>query len=428
MASRARDAVNVDDIRWRFGPPRGDTAWLQIGLHHLAANGRMAILLHPRVLVPGGIDGAVLQLIIRQNLLRAVVELPERSVSNSAVAPVLLLLGEGWATSRTSRSTDVLMVSAQEFADAPSTARAPLTINAAHRVADLIRSWLESGTRPESDNFNIATYDDIVDNDWVLLPNRYRTRLRPLFESSDRLPNLLRESSKRLREIVMELAQSTVEIDAVSIVRDRLAVEREHDLTRSAGEVMPLGALEDITIFRGVRNHEVVDDEVSDIAVVDPDTLMQRRDVVKYWEGRNPHILQHGDVIVSLEGPNCGDAAQFIDYSYVGDCVAAPGTAVIRVGVAGEILPGYLAAWCATSAFRQEVERLAVGSLRKRVRIQDLPAIQIIVPDHQTQQLLADRAKTVRTVQRLLPEVAKILQEFVTYEFADILQSLQPED
>jgi hypothetical protein len=101
---------------------------------------------------------------------------------------------------------------------------------------------------------------------------------------------------------------------------------------------------------------------------------------------------------------------------------------VIRVGVAGEILPGYLAAWCATSAFRQEVERLAVGSLRKRVRIQDLPAIQIIVPDHQTQQLLADRAKTVRTVQRLLPEVAKILQEFVTYEFADILQSLQPED
>lgn len=73
------------------------------------------------------------------------------------------------------------------------------------------------------------------------------------------------------------------------------------------------------------------------------------------------------------------------------------------------------------------MERLAVGSVRKRVRFADLAAIQIAVLDLESQQTLGKRARAVAEIQRLLPHLEFDLAEFVTAELSDIVASVEPE-
>jgi type I restriction-modification system DNA methylase subunit len=408
-----QDSVDPDDIRWLFGLPRGDTAWLQIGLHHLAPGGRMAILVPPRMLFQQGSEGGIIQRVVRRNLLRAVIALPERSLAPSAVAPALLLLGEGWGTTAAASDHRILMVDDEEWRDPSSRRQTSMTEDSVSRVIDTVRAWLDRGQEPESVNANLVTYEDIIGNDWVLLPHRYRPRTRATFTYMG-IDQVREEARTNLSEIVSKLTE-----------RVQQYVERSYETNRSTGVLTTLGALDDVTFIAGVAAQDVL--EGGPIEVIEPADLKGIPVSLRFWDGERGTLLEAGDVLVKLVSPNLGDSALFTDNGDWGSCVAAPGVGVIRAGKLATITAEYLAAWFASPAFQRDVERLAVGSTRKRLRFADLAAITIAVPDHEAQQVLGERARSVAEIERLLPQLEFDLDNFAREELSDIVKSVEPE-
>jgi SAM-dependent methyltransferase len=410
-----QENVDPDDIRWMFGPPRGDTAWLQIGLHHLAPGGRMAILVPPRVLFRQGSEGDIIRRIVRQNLLRAVIALPERSMAPSAITPAVLLLGDGWGAENALSSQRVLMISDEEFKDPTDRRSHPLiTPDSASQVIKTVRAWLDRCQEPESDGANLVTYDDITNNDWVLLPHRYRQRRGPRIITLNQ-SEVLEGTREELSSVITELA-----------ARVQQYVDKRYDVIRTAGEPTTLGALEDVTFIRGVFAQDVLDEHVTSVTVIEPADLRGLPVASRSWNGEHDGtLLEAGDVLIKLSNPDLGDSAMFTNAPGWGPCVAGPDVGVIRTGKLATISAEYLAAWCASSAFRNEVERLAVGTTRKHLRFADLAAITITVPDHEAQQVLGERARAVADIELLHAQLAHDLEEFTWAERYDIVQSVE---
>jgi hypothetical protein len=409
------NVVDPDDIRWTFGTPRGDTAWLQIGLHHLAPGGRMAILVPPRMLFQQGSEAGVLQRIIRQNLLRAIIALPDRSLAPSAIAPAILLLGDGWGTQPSGTSQPILMVDIEAFRQPNARGSVALTHEGIQQVIGNVRTWLDGDTQPDVDGINPVTYDDIVENDWVLLPHRYQTDTRKARIFSVEM-DLVEDMRENLGDVVNDLAE-----------RVQQYVGREYDGIRTTGVPTTLGELDDVTLFPGVAAQDVLDMEMTNVTVIEPADLKGIPVATRFWDGERGTLLEVGDVLIKLQSPNLGESALF-DGVHWASCVAGPGVGVIRVGKLANVTAEYLAAWCASPAFRREAERLAVGSVRKRLRFPDLASIPIALPDLETQQVLGERARAVAEIERLLPQLEFDLGEFAGSELHDIAQSVEPDN
>lgn len=413
------EVADPKDIRWRFGLPRGDTAWLQIGLHHLAPNGRMAIVASPNLLFRHGVEGQILELIVRQGLLRAVIALPERSLAPAAISPVVLLLGNGWDTPSSPTDTSILMVDHAEFRNPDADRRAGLTPESIGKVTEFVRSWLETGHEPESHTANVVTYDQIVANDWVLLPHRYVPSTNPTGPTIQTLDSdeILDENRELLTKWMTDLSEQVT-----------WYIDQDYRHTPTTGVATTLGALDGVDIISGVASYDVTNEIVGGVAAIEPEDLQGVPAFTSFWLGDNGVLLKPGDVLIKVISPKLGDSAQLRDDSELGDCVAAPGVAVVRTGELSTVTADYLAAWCASPAFRREMGRLAVGSVRKRVRVEDLAAAAIVVPDTETQQMLGQRAKGVANIERLLVELTASVEQFASDELSDLTRSIEPRE
>jgi hypothetical protein len=226
--------------------------------------------------------------------------------------------------------------------------------------------------------------------------------------------DLVGEARTNLSEVVGKLAE-----------RVQQYMDRGYDTIQATGELTTLGALDDVAFIAGVASQDVF--EEGSITVIEPADLKGIPVALKFWDGDRGTLLEAGDVVVKLVSPNLGDSALFTDNGDWGTCVAAPGVGVIRAGKLATITAEYLAAWCASPAFQREMERLAVGSIRKRVRLADLAAITIAVPDHEAQRVLGERAQSVAEIERLLPQLEFDLSAFASGELDDIVRSVEPE-
>lgn len=407
--------LNPDDIRWVYGTPRADTAWLQMGLFHLAPDGRMAILAPSRILFQQGPEGAIVRSIFRQNLLRAIISLPERTLATTGTAPVVLLLGDGWGTRLPGSPNPILMVDDSAFQDPNSTESLPLTQDAISRVTGTVRSWLEHGTEPQSPSFNLAMREDVLRNNWVLLPRRYRPRQEPtVHKRAANRPDPRTNLSKAVDNLTQRVEQY---------------LQQDYDLSPGTPEWTTLGDLDGVTLIRGVANHDVfhIGEAPPVCAVIEPADLKGTPEVSRIWIGEHGTLLEPGDVLVKLEGPNIGESAQFTDDTPWDSCVAAPGVAAIRVEKPTSVMANYLAAWCASPSFRQEVDRLAIGSVRRRLRYQDFPAVAIAVPDRKAQQALGERATALAEITQLLSQVELDLKEFTELDLDNIVRFVEQE-
>ncbi len=172
---RLRGLEFLDDARWTWGEPGerdGNVAWIQHCLFHLADHGRAVIVLPNGVLFEGGRAGRIRQRMIRAGLLDAVVSLPAGLFEGTGIACSVLVFAKGRPTAG-GKPAPTLMV---DFgADAVKTVdrrSKALDETAIDEVIALHRSWV-SGADPRDPRAAVASFDALVENDYVIDPGRY---------------------------------------------------------------------------------------------------------------------------------------------------------------------------------------------------------------------------------------------------------------
>ena len=166
-----------DDPRWLFGEPGpmdGNVAWIQHCLHHLAQNGRAFLVMPQRVLFEGGRSGRIRQRIIKADLLDAVISLPGGLFSTTSI-PTVLLVFERARRHAGAPSTPgpVLMIDASDLGEKRGRAESVLPEHSIERIYDIYHSWRD-GEEPVPDECSaVATFNAIVNNDFVVDPRRY---------------------------------------------------------------------------------------------------------------------------------------------------------------------------------------------------------------------------------------------------------------
>lgn len=187
--------------RFRRGlPPKnnGDYAYL---LHMVASmddfSGRMAAIVSSGVLSRGAQEGRIRTRLLKDNLVDAVVALPEKMFQGTPVGGALLLMRRG----RSAR--DVLFIDARGFASAV----AGKNVFSAQAIDWIARACNERICKPGVSV--LAGIEDIVDNDYSLSVSLY---VRAEQESTSTDVHAIRSRRKKLRD---ELNGVNQRIDAL---------------------------------------------------------------------------------------------------------------------------------------------------------------------------------------------------------------------
>lgn len=221
---------------------RSDYAFLLQGLHQLDVDGKMAIILPHGVLFRGAAEGTIRKKIIESNLLDAVIGLPEKAFYNTDIPTVILILKKNRA------NEDVLFIDAsKEF-----------TKERSHNVVEQehVEKTLEVYREREGkDKFSyVASFDEIVDNDYNLNIPRYVDTFEPepvvpldkIMEEMREIDIAIQQSNQKLAIMMSELVGTTPQMDMeikrfVSYFTERVSPKktRKHkDVTR--GEQLSL--------------------------------------------------------------------------------------------------------------------------------------------------------------------------------------------
>jgi len=179
---RLHDLHFLDDARWTWGEPGerdGNAAWIQHCLYHLAEHGRAVLALPNGVLFEGGRAGRIRQRIIRAGLLDAVISLPPGLFDWTSIACSLLVFVKGRPTVQ-GKPAPILMVDLGEESTTTLRRAAQLRPSLVEEVVALYHRWT-IGEQPSAEYAAIATFDAVVENDYVVDPGRYMsTRIEPV--------------------------------------------------------------------------------------------------------------------------------------------------------------------------------------------------------------------------------------------------------
>lgn len=404
---RLSEPLDPDDVRWQYGDPGrfGDLAWVQTGLHHLAPGGTMVCLALPGLLFRSGRDRRMMQGLVRANRLRAVIALPSRVLESTTIAPVVLVLGSTPHTGSPAPAP-ILMVDAPTWLDhQPGTRQFDLT--AATEIGDHVRAWLDSGELPDAQpGVALASFEDIVDNDWVLTPTRYQPRETAVVVSSDDVEARRNDADQQSRDLATQLEQ--------------FAAQPLPDIT-AATTSRALGTIRGVALLPGISPRGARPEPAT--ASGDSPVMVSVRDLAVGETPREAPADSHGnqvadlDILITIGGHGIG-ATYFCAPSAPANAFPSQMTAIIRVDRDAEVTPDYLAAWLSHPEVQGELERLTVGTGLPRLRMESLQSFVIPIPDRDTQQRFADRWLQLRDLRNRQRRLASAIEQLDATEMS----------
>lgn len=172
---RLRDLDFLDDARWTWGEPGerdGNSAWIQHCLYHLADDGRAVLALPNGVLFEGARGGRIRQRIIRAGLLDAVISLPGGLFQWTGLQCSLLVFVKGRPTINGKPAPTLMVDVAATGFDGTSSHHTTLDHATIDDVVALYRDWAAGGV-PADSRAAVASFDALVENDYVIDPGRY---------------------------------------------------------------------------------------------------------------------------------------------------------------------------------------------------------------------------------------------------------------
>jgi hypothetical protein len=379
-----------DDPRWIFGEPGpsdGNAAWIQHCLAHLAVDGRAVMVMPNGVLFESGRGGRIRPRLIKAGLLDAVVALPGGLFEWTVLPCTVLVLRKG-RQQVDGMPPSTLMMDLSSFEQSSGRAKT-LSDRSIATAAAIYLAWL-GGQSPSASFASVATYDEIVANDFIIDPSRY------LAVPASSIDHESVETERR------RIAQTVATMSATITSLDRLVGEG-HASTVSTFTEARLGDLipNTLTIARGFPTQRAVRDEgtqVLSIAAVrsgaSPRHFADPADLADL----GIDVIQPGDVLVSVEGGTVGEVLIVTDE--MAPFVASQQVATLRVSDLDRLDPWYLGAWLSSPIASEHLRRLARGAAIQRIAIKDLDSMPLNLPPLQTQREIGARFQTLNTAER----------------------------
>ena len=206
----------TDDKRWKYGiPPKGNAnyAWMQHMIHHLSAHGKIGLVLANGSLssTTSG-EGKIRQAIIEDDIVDAIITLPTQLFYTTGI-PVSL-----WFINKNKKQKGkTLFIDARELGTMVTRKLRELTDEDIQLMADTYNKYVEGTLEDEKGFCEVATLDDIKEQDYILTPGRY-VGFKP--EEDDGIP--FEEKMKTL----------TTELDQLFEESHKLEEEIKNNLTK----------------------------------------------------------------------------------------------------------------------------------------------------------------------------------------------------
>jgi type I restriction enzyme M protein len=182
MEEWGRDAIAEDDPRFKYGLPpegNGNFAFIQHMIHHLAEGGLVGTVMANGSLSSDE-EADLRKEIIEDDLLDAVIALPNRLFYTTEIPVALLILSKGkgeYNENHRNRKGETLFVDAREYYKEVGRTSKTLTKDHIEQISETVRSYRGEDSAPEYNDergyCKAVDRNEISDHEYIITPGRY---------------------------------------------------------------------------------------------------------------------------------------------------------------------------------------------------------------------------------------------------------------
>lgn len=161
----------AEDGRWQYGtPPEGNAnyAWMQHMIYHLAPNGKLGLVLANGSLSSSGREGEIRTSIIKDDLVEAVISMPDRLFYSTGIPVSLWIINKNKKQKR-----KTLFIDARSLGQMVSRAHRELSIEDIDKIANAYHQFVKGEDVQKLGYVHEADLEEIEQNNFVLTPGRY---------------------------------------------------------------------------------------------------------------------------------------------------------------------------------------------------------------------------------------------------------------
>lgn len=160
-----------EDVRWKYGTPpegNGNYAWMQHMIYHLSSKGKMGLVLANGSLSAGGQEGKIRQAIIEDDLVEAVISMPDKLFYSTGI-PVSL-----WIINKDKKqSGKIIFIDARNLGEMIDRAHRELKIEDIDKIANTYHDFVDGKEVDQEGFVHVADIKEIGENNFILTPGRY---------------------------------------------------------------------------------------------------------------------------------------------------------------------------------------------------------------------------------------------------------------
>lgn len=202
----------TEDARWKYGiPPEGNAnyAWMQHMIFHLGPNGKIGLVLANGSLSASGREGEIRENIIKDDLVEAIIAMPDRLFYSTGISVSLWILNRN-----KKQKVKTLFLDCRNFGHMVDRAHRDLSEEDIKKISNTYKDFVAGKDIEELGYAHQADLKEIEENSFVLTPGRYvgleededdgepfeekmdrlTSELGELFEESNKLEKLIREN------------------------------------------------------------------------------------------------------------------------------------------------------------------------------------------------------------------------------------------
>ncbi|MGF3183375.1 N-6 DNA methylase [Facklamia sp. P12934] len=160
-----------EDARWQYGtPPQGNAnyAWMQHMIYHLSPKGKLGVVLANGSLSASGQEGKIREEIIRNDLVEAVIAMPDKLFYSTGI-PVSL-----WIINKDKKQKGkTIFFDARSLGTMVTRAHRELSEDDIEKISSAYDKFVDGDEVELQGSIHVADLEEIKGNNFVLTPGRY---------------------------------------------------------------------------------------------------------------------------------------------------------------------------------------------------------------------------------------------------------------
>jgi type I restriction enzyme M protein len=221
MSEWGKDTVANDDPRFQYGLPPSNNAnfaFMQHMIHHLDSDGMAGTVMANGSMSSRGTSGEIRQEMIEDDLIDAIVSLPQELFYTTQIPVCLWILTKGKESDQyRDRSDETLFIDARNLYKSVDRTTNILTKSHIKKISNTVRAYRGENTvdeyKDETGYCKVATTNEISEHNYILTPGRY-VGIKEGAEDEVPLEVKMEELSAELRDQFEKSSKLQEEIDS----------------------------------------------------------------------------------------------------------------------------------------------------------------------------------------------------------------------